>query len=228
MLILLGATWSPLVDSPVFQQSRPPHSIRLAVMMVLQGRFGDLFIMLAPVCSSFSTVNLASSFRSLLTPLGADLQHTSASWQQNHDEEPGGLDGVFCSLLGSFIVATLGFTIVGRVHKNRTQLWYTLSPIFPEGPCCWRLWYAVLMGSLPLRIQSSRLSPYTLGWLRCVRNFDGLASLWLDHKSKNMFFISHTVGLGRFDFYSKPICGPNTYQVNNVKKCVLLPKRNWG
>ena len=39
-------------------------------MMVLQGRFRDLFVMLAPVCSSWSTVNVASSRRSLLTPLG--------------------------------------------------------------------------------------------------------------------------------------------------------------
>lgn len=47
-----------------------PLTTRLAVVLVLQCRFGDLFAMMAPVCSSFSTVNIASSCRSLLTPLG--------------------------------------------------------------------------------------------------------------------------------------------------------------
>lgn len=47
-----------------------PISTRLAVMMVLQGKVGELFAMLAPVCSSYSSVNIASSCRTILTPLG--------------------------------------------------------------------------------------------------------------------------------------------------------------
>lgn len=39
-------------------------------MLVLQGRAQELIAFLAPVCSSYSAVNLGTSMRSLLTPLG--------------------------------------------------------------------------------------------------------------------------------------------------------------
>lgn len=39
-------------------------------MLVLQGRAPELIAFLAPVCSSYSAVNIATSMRSLLTPLG--------------------------------------------------------------------------------------------------------------------------------------------------------------
>ena len=57
-----------LVNPPMVYPQHP--FIRLAVMMVLPGEFAGIFTMLAPVCSSFSSVNLASSCRSILTPWG--------------------------------------------------------------------------------------------------------------------------------------------------------------
>ena len=44
--------------------------MRLAIILVLNGKFRDTFSFLAPVCSSFSWVNLASSGRSFLNPEG--------------------------------------------------------------------------------------------------------------------------------------------------------------
>ena len=43
---------------------------RLAILLILHGRAQELIAFLAPVCSSYSAVNLGTSKRSLLTPLG--------------------------------------------------------------------------------------------------------------------------------------------------------------
>ena len=39
-------------------------------MLVLEGKYAQMISFLAPVCSSYSAVNVASSARSILTPLG--------------------------------------------------------------------------------------------------------------------------------------------------------------
>ena len=44
--------------------------LRLAILLLLHGRYGDIISTFAPVCSSWSIVNLATSQRSILTPLG--------------------------------------------------------------------------------------------------------------------------------------------------------------
>ena len=44
--------------------------LRMAIILVLHGRFEQFIAMFAPVCSSFSAVNIASSARSILTPFG--------------------------------------------------------------------------------------------------------------------------------------------------------------
>ena len=43
---------------------------RIAIMLVLEGKYAQMISFLAPVCSSYSAVNVASSARSILTPLG--------------------------------------------------------------------------------------------------------------------------------------------------------------
>ena len=44
--------------------------LRMAIILVLHGRYEQFVAFLAPVCSSYSSVNLATSQRSILTPLG--------------------------------------------------------------------------------------------------------------------------------------------------------------
>ena len=44
--------------------------LRLAILMVLQGKSPGMLVCLGPVCSSWSIVNRATSQRDELTPLG--------------------------------------------------------------------------------------------------------------------------------------------------------------
>ena len=59
---------------PHQHQHRP---LRLAVFVLLQCRVGDFFALVATVCSSWVSINVGTSRRSLLYPEGADLPYIS-------------------------------------------------------------------------------------------------------------------------------------------------------
>ena len=56
---------------PISPNRNGPSLLRLAVSLILRGQFGSLVTLLAIVCSSWSAVNLGTSERDELVPLGA-------------------------------------------------------------------------------------------------------------------------------------------------------------
>ena len=61
----------------MFSYQHQKRPLRLAVYVLLQCRVGDFFALVATVCSSWVSINVGTSRRSLLYPEGADLPYVT-------------------------------------------------------------------------------------------------------------------------------------------------------
>ena len=59
-----------------------PCSVRLCIITILRGRFGDLICMMGILCSTWTVVNTGTSCRDLLTPMGQQDYPSVASGNQ--------------------------------------------------------------------------------------------------------------------------------------------------
>ena len=59
-----------------------PCSVRLCIITILRGRFGDLICMMGILCSTWTVVNTGTSCRDLLTPMGQQDFPSVASGNQ--------------------------------------------------------------------------------------------------------------------------------------------------
>jgi hypothetical protein len=131
-----------------------PCSVRLCIITILRGRFGDLICMMGILCSTWTVVNTGTSCRDLLTPMGQQDYPSVASGNQMVSRTSPPKKGYSQTCLKhTYIYIISNIFVISLYIYSNIQL--TRCPF----PTLWNFWVCRLGTHTWLKVNVSHIRP---------------------------------------------------------------------